>query len=316
MQTRLLVPVCVGVVIGLGVSQWSALPSAHSQESRAAAKSTSTKELEALQASAEAFARAFNAGDASAIAAQFHENAEAIDEMGDILEGRAQIEARFAETFKEFPKAKIAVELTSLRQLSPDVAVEDGFSTTTLNPEEPGSRSPYTVVHVKRDGQWKIASVRDFPPEETAATPHEHLQALNWLVGHWVDESPEGRVETTCQWSDDKNYLLQDYVIKTPRGELKGTQRIGWDGLRGTIRSWAFDRSGAFTETTWAPVDDAWMLHVEGVTPIGERASATRVITPISTDAFQVDSTNVIVGGTLMPDSSVRVVRQPPQPAE
>lgn len=316
MQTRFVWTMFVGVLIGLGLSQWTLLPPAHSQEQKPPAKSTGPAELEALQASAQAFARAFNAGDAKGIGAQFHENAEAIDEEGNILEGREQIEARFTQTFKEFPKAHIAVELTSLRQLSPDVAVEDGFSTTTLNPDEPGSRSPYTVVHVRRDGKWKIASVRDFPEEGAGATPHEHLQALNWLVGHWVDESPEGRVETNCHWSDDKNYLLQDYVVKTSRGELKGTQRIGWDGLRGIIRSWAFDRSGAFTETTWAPVDDTWILHVEGVTPAGERASATREITPISADAFQIDSTNVIVGSMRMPDSSVRVVRQPPKPAE
>jgi len=315
MHTRLVWAVFAGVVVVLGLSHWTVLPSAHSQEGTVAAKPVPASELDALQASAEAFAKAFNAGNAQQVGAQFHENAEAIDEEGDILEGREQIEARFAETFKEFPKARIAVELTSLRQLGPDIAVEDGFSTTTLNPDEPGSRSPYTVVHVKRDGKWKIASVRDFPPGESASTPHDHLQVLGWLVGHWVDESADGRVETTCQWSDDKNYLLQEYVIKTPRGELQGTQRIGWDGLRRTVRSWAFDRSGAFTEATWTPVEDSWYLHVEGVTPTGERASATRVLTPVSNDAFHVDSNNVIVGSTPLPDTSVRVVRQPPKPA-
>jgi uncharacterized protein (TIGR02246 family) len=313
MQTRFVLAVLAGAVIGLGLSQWSLLPSAHSQESKTPAK-PAVSELDALHASAEAFAKAFNAGDAKAIAAQFHENAEAIDEEGNILEGREQIEASFGETFKEFPKARITVELTSLRQLSPDVAVEDGFSTTTLVPDEPGSRSPYTVVHVKRDGKWKIASVRDFPEDFSAATPHDHLHSLSWLVGHWVDEGADGRVETTCQWSDDKNFLLQDYVVKTPRGELKGTQRIGWDGLRKTIRSWAFDRSGAFTEATWTPLGDGWILHVEGVTPDGERASATRTVTPINADAFQIDSTNVLVGSMLLPDVSVRVVRRPPEP--
>lgn len=315
MQIRLVLTLCIGVVIGLGLSHWSGISPAHSQEGKATVKLAGASELDTLHASAEEFAKAFNSGDAKGIAAQFHEKAEAIDEAGDILEGRAEIEARFAATFREFPQARITVELTSLRQLSPEVAVEDGFSTTTLSPDKPGTRSPYTVVHVKRDGRWKIASVRDFPPEEPGASPHEHLQALNWLVGHWVDESADGRVETTCEWSDDKNYLLQNYVIKTPRGELKGTQRIGWDGLRRTIRSWAFDRSGAFTETIWAPVEDGWLLHVEGVTPAGERASATRVVTPISADAFHIDSTDVVVGSIRLPDSSVRVVRRPPQPA-
>lgn len=314
MKIRFFLTVLAGIVIGLGLSLWGNLPSVHSQEGRVAAKTAEKSELDALTASAAGFETAFNAGDSKAIAALFHETAEAIDENGDVLEGRENIQTRFAELFKDHPKARIAVELTSLRQLGPGLAVEDGFSTTTLDPNEPGSRSPYTVVHLKRDGNWKIASVRDYPADFSQATPHDHLSALNWLVGHWVDESPDGRVETTCEWSDDKNYLLQNYVVKTPRGELNGTQRIGWDGLRKTIRSWAFDRSGAFTEATWTPVEDGWILQAEGVTPDGERVSATRIITPISADAFHIDSTNVILGTTLLPDTSVRVVRRPPEP--
>lgn len=316
MPSRLILVVGAIVVVGLGLSHGGILSLAHSQEGKEPAKQKSSTELAELQASAEAFAKAFNSGNANAIGAQFHENAEVVDEEGNIVQGREAIEARFAQTFKEFPQARIIVELTSLRQLSPDVAVEDGFSTTTLSRDEPGSRSPYTVVHVRRDGKWRIASVRDFPAEESAATPHRQLEVLNWLVGHWVDESRDGRVETTCQWSEDGNYLLQDYVIKTSRGEIKGSQRIGWDGLRRTIRSWAFDRSGAFTEATWTPVEDGWILQVEGVTPVGERVSATRAITPITADAFQIDSSNVIVGNAKTPDSRVRVVRQPPKPAK
>jgi hypothetical protein len=197
------------------------------------------------------------------------------------------------------------------------VAVEDGYSTTTLDPDKSGSRSPYTVVHVKRDGKWLMASVRDFPEEATDATAHEQLQALEPLVGHWVDESSEGRVETTCRWSEDGNYLLQDYVVKTRRGAvMQGTQRIAWDPLRHTIRSWAFDQSGAFTEAIWTPLDDAWIVKAEGVTPDGQSVSATRLVTFISDDSYRIDSTNVVMGNDLLPDSSVRVVRRPPEAAE
>lgn len=313
MRIRFIFAVAAGLVVGLMLSQMSAPPVVHSQE---AAKSAEVAELDELKAAAAAFETAFNAGDAKAIAAQFLENAEAVDEEGNVLTGRTAIEARFAELFKDFPKARIAVELTSLRRLGPDVAVEDGYSATTLDPEEPGVRSPYTVVHLRRQGKWCIASVRDFPADAPAETAHAQLQSLGWLVGHWVDESADGRVETTCDWSDDGNYLLQDYVVKTARGELHGTQRIGWDGLRQTIRSWAFDRSGAFTEAFWTPTDSGWVLKVEGVTPDGRSASGTRVVTMLNRDAFQIDSTSVIVGNELLPDTSIRVVRQPPKPGQ
>lgn len=313
MRFRLLFAVAAGLAGGLLLSQTSTPPAVHSQE---AAKLADTTELEELKAAAAAFEKAFNAGDARGIAAQFLENAEAVDEDGNILTGRAEIEARFAELFKDHPRARIAVEVTSLRRLGPDVAVEDGVSTTTLEPDEPGVQSPYTVVHLRRQNRWLIASVRDFPPEATATTAHEELQALSWLVGHWVDESDAGRVETTCDWTEDGNFLVQEYVVKTARGELRGTQRIGWDGLRQTIRSWAFDRNGAFTEAFWTPIDGGWVLKVEGVTPDGASASATRVVTLLNRDAFQIDSTSLIVGQELLPDTSVRVVRQPPKPGQ
>lgn len=317
MRSRIVIAALGGLALGLAMSQLPVPAPVQSQDAPQAKPPTANPELDALQASASAFEKAFNAGDAKAIGALFTEKAEAVDDDGHLVEGRAAIEARFAELFKEFPKARIAVELTSLRQLGPDVAVEDGYSTTTLDPEEPGARSPYTVVHVKRDGKWLIASVRDFPEEATAETAHEQLRALEWLVGQWVDESREGRVETDCRWSDDGNYLLQEYLVKRDRGTvLQGTQRIAWDPLRRTVRSWAFDQSGAFTEATWTPLEDGWIIKAEGVTPDGRGVSVTRLVTLFDQDSFQIDSSSLVVGQELLPDSSVRVVRRPPKPAE
>lgn len=289
----------------------------HSQDAKPTAKLDSSADLELLRASAKAFETAFNAGDAKAIGGLFIEKAEAVDDAGDIYEGRPAIVARFEDLFKEFPKAAISIDVTSLRLLSPEVAVEDGLGTTTLVPEEPCSRSPYSVVHVKRDGKWMMASVREFPAESAEATAHEQLEELSWLVGHWVDEGSDGRVETTCEWSEDGNYLLQNYVVKSRiGGTMKGSQRIAWDPLRRTIRSWAFDQSGAFTEATWTPLEDAWIVKAEGVTPDGRAVSVTRYVSPLDNDSYQIDSTSLVVGREELPTTTVRVVRRPPAPAE
>lgn len=338
MSKKLMLAAVGGLLIVGGLTQITLPPSAHSQETKPAAvkksppvkaeKSTKVSEakaadkpktdadLEALQASAKAYETAFNAGNAKELAALFAEKAEVVDEDGNVLEGRANIETRFTELFKSYPKANVIVEVTLLRQLSPDIAVEDGVSTVTLDPEQPTSRSPYSLVHVKRDGKWLFASVRDYP-EETTLTAHDHLLPLAWLVGHWVDESREGRVETTCQWTEDGNYLLQEYVIKTRRGiELRGTQRLGWDPSRRTIRGWVFDNAGGITESTWTEIEGSWIVKAEGTLPDGQAVSATRMITPITADSYQIDSSNQIFGNELLPDTSVRVVRQPPAPAK
>ena len=62
-------------------------------------------------------------------------------------------------------------------------------------------------------------------------------------------------------------------------------------------------------------MDDSWILKVEAVTPDGRGASVTRMLTPIHKDSFRIDSTSLVVGNELLPDSTVRVVRRPPLPA-
>lgn len=331
MKTKHVFASALALVLAIGVLPSAFRTPVYSQDAKSAAKLKAAAkvpdkplekapegaaELDKLRASAKEFEKAFNAGDAAALANLFAEKAEVVDEDGTVIIGRANIEARFAGSFKEFPKAKIAVEITLLRQLGPDIAVEDGVSTVTLDPAQPASRSPYALVHVKRDGKWLFASVRDFP-EEKAETAHDHLTQLEWLVGKWVDESREGRVETHCQWSADGNYLLQDYVIKSRRGhELRGTQRIAWDPSRRTVRAWAFDQSGAFTESTWTPVESGWVIKAEGTTADGQALSMSRMLTSLTNDSFQIDSSSQVLGGELLSDSTVRVVRLPPPPSE
>ncbi len=314
MRTTLVGTIAIGLTVGWMFASSNQLPLARSQDTKTA-KPAVPSDQDLLKASAEQFEAAFNKGDAAAIAAQFTENAEVVDEEGDVVQGREKIQTRFAEIFKSFPKARIAVEQTSLRQLSPEVAVEDGLSATTLDPDETGSRSPYTIVHLKRGGKWLFASVRDFPEEETETTAHDELQPLAWLVGRWVDQSGDAKVETNYAWSDDGNYLIQEYVVKV-RGsqESRGTQRIGWDPVRKTIRGWVFDLGGGFVESTWTPVDGGWVIKANGYTPEGVTASATRVLTPLGSDLFQLDSTQRLFGQELLPDATVKVARRPPDP--
>jgi hypothetical protein len=42
----------------------------------------------------------------------------------------------------------------------------------------------------------------------------------------------------------------------------------------------------------------------------------TRTITPTESETYQIDSTNLVVGQELMPDSTIRVVKRPPAPSE
>ncbi len=314
MPKTFLLVAAAALMFGFAGSVWISPRAAQSQESKA--EKVGHEFEKELETAARAFEAAFNKGDATGLAAQFAEKAEVVDEDENVVIGRDNIRNRFAEIFKKFPKARIEIRITSLKLLAPDVALEEGVSATVLEPDAEGSSSPYMAIHLKRNGKWLLTNVRDFPAEEGPKTAHDELASLEWLVGDWVDQTDDAKVETSCRWADDGNYLLQDYVVKLRGGvESRGTQRIGWDPLRKTIRGWAFDHSGGFGESTWTPVDGGWVIKAEGVTPDGKAASATRFLTLLSPDLFELNSTQRLVGDELLPDARVRVARRPPKPA-
>ena len=140
----------------------------------------------AIQAVASVFTRAYDAGDANAVAALYTEDAELMDEFGDVVEGRAALHDFYARMFQERPGTKITVVMTSLRFLGPDVAKEIGQTQVTPSGGEPTSVCRYTVLYVKQKGNWLYSSVRE--EHTTDVAHHDRLKALEWLVGDWLDQ--------------------------------------------------------------------------------------------------------------------------------
>ena len=128
-----------------------------------------SEDEKAIRAVDDAFVRDYNQGDSKALAALFTEDAEVVEAEGDRYQGRDLIERRFAETFAASPGVKIAIEIESIRFLSPDVAKEEG---RTVDHAGQGARRsrPYTVLFVKRDGRWLISSVREEATRWSART--------------------------------------------------------------------------------------------------------------------------------------------------
>jgi uncharacterized protein (TIGR02246 family) len=261
----------------------------------------------------DAFVKAYNAHDAKAIAALFAADGQIEDKDGDVMEGREAIEKTFADIFADAPKKKIEVEVESIRFIGSDVAVETGTTKETAAPNEPPENDRYTVVHVKRDGKWQMVLARD--EEGPTATAHERLEPLGWLVGDWIDDGGSSVVESSCRWSDDGNYLLQEFKLKiNGRNAMNVSQRIGWDPVAKRIHSWVFDSEGGYGESEWTRDDDAWIIKATGVRPDGTTASATNLLMPTGKDGYIWRSTDRIVGDDRQATSEVKVVRKPPQP--
>lgn len=270
---------------------------------------------QAIRAVAAAYVKSYNVHDAKAVAALFTQDAQIVDGQGDAIQGNAAIEQVFSDLFRAYPQATTSVTIESIRFLNPSLAVEDGTAHVRLAEGEPIEPNDYAVVHVKQpNGRWLMASARDL--ESSGAPPAEHLQQLGWLVGEWVDESPESLVKTTYRWDDNKNFLLSDFTVHVAgQPVMKGTQRIGWDPLNETIRSWTFDSEGGFAEGVYTRVGNRWIIKMSGVTRDGEPASSTNVITHLGRDRMSWQSHDRTVGGAAQPDvGEMIVVRPPPKP--
>ena len=299
----------------------------------AAAAPVAPADEKAVRALIEGFAQAYNRKDAAGVAALFTPDARIYDESGRVTEGRAAIRDRFTAAFAAGPGLTLRLESSSIRFLTPDVAVEDGVAIPTPRPAEgaaskaaagpapevPGP-SHYTATHVRQGGTWLTAEVRDKPAPAAAAGRDEGdrvLDQLAWLVGEWVDEDDQGAVFTSCHWSGDHKYLLRDFRVNVPgRRATSGTQRIGWDPVREKVRSWAFDSDGGFTEGSWTRVAPGhWIIKTDGFLRDGRAVSATNKLTQVSPDAFRWSSIDRVVGDEAHTDvEDVLIVRKPPAP--
>src|SRR5262249_46411847 len=163
---------------------------------------------QAIHQSAQAFIRAFNDGDAKAVAALWTEQAEFVDESGAILRGRAEIEKTYAELFKAHPKARIDVRPGSVHFPSSNVAIEEGVLTLTAPAAELPITTAYRAIQVREGGQWRIAF-----SQEWGAGQHK-LEDLAWLIGNWVAR-PAGRdVQLAFSWNERKTLIRNQFTVK------------------------------------------------------------------------------------------------------
>lgn len=265
----------------------------------------------AILANVKTFTDAFNKKDAKAILALFTEDCELAEVDGTVTHGLKELEEELKDDFATEPKAQISVSVDSLRLITPDVAIEDGKTTFYPDGKTLTAETEYQATHVKKGDRWLMAQVRSF--NRTILSPYDSLRDLEWLVGEWIDESPDSLVESTYRWDEKKSFLLQDFTIRVKgKNVLKGTQRIGWDPLTKQIKAWVFDSEGGQAETSWTPVDGSWVIKGKGVRFDGTVVSYTSQLTQLTKERLKLETLDRIVGDERMPAVVMFAVRRPP----
>ena len=287
--------------------------------SKSVAKETDTQQLQskeaggddlaAIRKSSQEFTKAFDEGDAHAIAALWTEDGDYFDTAGQVFKGRAAIEKEYGDFFAAKKGFRIQITIDSLRLLSPGAAVEDGHAVVTQSPAGSTSTTKYVVVHVKVGEKWLMSTARDTLVE--APSTVRELDDMEWLVGAWVSEEYGSRTESVCRWVANKSFVERSYTVKHPdESTTSGIQLIGFNAQAGHIQSWNFSSDGGFAVGVWNRRDRGWSAEIAGITGAGISTTAVNVLTRLDDNAYSWQSVSRTSGGISLPDTDEVVIKR------
>ncbi len=272
------------------------------------ASSMESAEVQAIRATAVAFEKAFDAGDAQALAALWTPQGDYVDENGMLSQGREAIEKKYASLFQQRPGMKMKIDVASIRLLGPNVAMEDGSAALISEAGHAISASRYAAVHTKDQGKWLLSAVRDMPVE---ASSNEALKALEHFIGDWVARRDEATVHTHCRWIAAGRFLERTYTVKKKDAAVvSGTQIIGWDPAAQVIRSWTFDSTGGHGQGAWTAVEGGWVIESEGVLADGALSSSTELLRLVGDNILGWQSVDRVAGGQPLADTEEVVLER------
>jgi uncharacterized protein (TIGR02246 family) len=294
-------------------------PQAARSDDKSATKAAKDKAAPAadekvIQEKARAFLEAFNRGDAAAVARHYAEDGEVIHQDGRVTRGRDAIRKDLEAFFAKNKGARLELNCEAVRSITPDVIIERGCSTLTL-PPAPAARSRYTAVLAKRGGEWVIENLRHTADTATAAEAGP-LEAMDWMIGEWVEASGDAVVHSVAEWAPGKKFIFRMFTAyQKDRIDLQGTEIIGWDPVGKTIRSWVFESNGGFGERIWSKKDDRWTARCTGTMADGRKLAAVNTYRTIDANRMAWQATARDVGGQIQPDTGeIIVVRKQPKP--
>lgn len=263
-------------VVCLAAGGAMALPSAAEPQNNASGEQT-----QAVEAALAKVVAAFNAHDADKLAALW--KADAVHQAratGERLEGRAAIAGAYEKLFKADPRARLQLQLVSLRKVSPDVASLE-LAARVEHTDRTTTESELNVLLARVNDAWQIDEVRETERTEAPAAAANPLESLGWLVGHWSDDTTKGRqVTNSAEWTPGGHFLARSYRHERDGQVLaEGLEIVGWDSTAQQLRTWLFNNDGSFAHGYWQPSgENRWLIRLAGQRPDGLRGSMTQVL--------------------------------------
>ncbi len=230
---------------------------------------------------------------------------------GNTTTGPAAMRKEFEVLFAGTPSIKISLETDSIEFISPSVALEQG-RVTVIGSDGQATQSDYDVVFIKQKNEWLIDRVSE-TESETINSNYAELKKLDWLIGQWTATAPGHRIEYTCQWTVNQNFISRKFSVLDSSNETvaSGLQMIGWDANAKLIRSWLFDSDGGLIKGTWHPGDNQWTVQSVARFADGGSGSFSGVFQLHENGEHSWRKTNRVIDGQLMPNiESIRSRRK------
>jgi uncharacterized protein (TIGR02246 family) len=254
---------------------------------------------QAIRAATQAFAKAFESGNADAVTALFTENGEYHGDNDAVVRGRAALAKAYAGFFAKKADLKAESKTDAVRFLGNDTAIEEGTFTVKAK-DQPAVSSRYSSLYVRQDGKWLMAMLKEWDDD---SINRANLQDVAWLIGTWETSGGDVTARTTYEWTPNKAFIHARYTITPKDGKaVSGSQVIGVDPATGTIRSWTFDGDGGIGEATWSWDSGRWAIDSAGTLADGSPTTALNFLTKTGSDTFSWKSVKRTVNGEELPD--------------
>jgi uncharacterized protein (TIGR02246 family) len=252
----------------------------------------------AIQEATRQFARAFEKGDAAAVAALFTETGEYHDGDDSTVRGRAALQKAYADFFAKRPELKLEGKSNKIRFLGQDAAVEEGTFIAKAK-DQPTRKCRYSALLLRQDGKWMMAMLKEWGDDTTEEAT---LNDIAWLIGTWESTGGDTTARTTYEWGPNKKFIIARYTVTTKGDKTAGTQVIGVDPANGSIRSWTFDADGGIGEANWSWDDGRWAIDSDGTLADGSDSGAMNFLTKTGDNSFTWKSVKRTLEGDSLPD--------------
>ena len=252
-------------------------------------------------------ANAVNAGDAEKVSLLWSQNAVFIDDSGEETQGRAALQSKFSEAFKQRNASSLELHPDKISLPAPNVAFVVGeVSRKSSALDLPIAR--FSLVLVRQNDSWLVNEATETAIQSTR--PADHLKELEWLIGKWQVDKPDHATTLDVQWGAGRNFIVSKCVTNRNGEEQVDTQVIGWDPRTKSIVSWHFDCNGGFGYGKWGKQSNHWLVDFAGVGVDGSANRATNVFTVSNPDEFTWQSTEQSADGVAIADTEALKVKR------